>query len=225
MTRVTLTLMMAFAIAGIWLDAPVKASNSSPAGVPNEAMDDFEQVWTRTDEPVAEVVAKRTWIWGPAPFTDVLTEPYAESPGDERQVIYYDKNRMEITSPDADPASPWYVTNGLLAVELTTGQVQLGHNDFKQGLPSEMNVAGDQGFDNGPSYATFGRINGEASRGPPYDHDRTGEIVRGRLERSGRATIDPTLEAYGIELGYFDEVTNANIAAPFWEFMNSTGLV
>jgi hypothetical protein len=42
----------------------------------------------------------------------VLQEPYADAPGGKRAVLYFDKTRMEITNPEADPSSPWYVTNG-----------------------------------------------------------------------------------------------------------------
>jgi len=43
-----------------------------------------------------------------------------------RFVRYYDKARMELPQPEADPTASWYVTNGLLVAELVRGQVQLG---------------------------------------------------------------------------------------------------
>ncbi len=222
MKRFTPTLLIAFILAGVAPLTQAVAASPSLAGVPDAAGEPFEQVWMRTDLPVAEGVADRTWMWGPEPFTDILTEPYAESPGESRQVIYYDKSRMELTNPDADPSSPWYVTNGLLAVELTTGRMQVGHNQFEQRLPSELNVAGDQGFENGPSYATFGEVVG------PYQDccgDRTGEVIQAKLDRSGQTSSDSALQKYDIENAYFDDVTGSNIAAPFWEFMHSTGQV
>ena len=81
------------------------------------------RTWERTDRPVAEGRAVRTWMWGPDPFTEPIQEPYAESPNGMRVVQYFDKSRMEITHPGGDQSSVWYVTNGLLVNELMTGQI------------------------------------------------------------------------------------------------------
>ena len=43
-----------------------------------------------------------------------------------RLVQYFDKTRMEITDPNGDQNSIWYVTNGLLVVELMSGRMQIG---------------------------------------------------------------------------------------------------
>ena len=62
--------------------------------------------------------------------TGPLQEDYAESPGPERLVQYFDKARMEITKPDAVDDLLWYVSNGLLVVELVTGRMQMGDASF-----------------------------------------------------------------------------------------------
>lgn len=36
----------------------------------------FDAAWSRTDRPVADGVADRTWMWGPEPITPVLPEPH-----------------------------------------------------------------------------------------------------------------------------------------------------
>jgi hypothetical protein len=41
-------------------------------------------------------------------------------------VQYFDKSRMEINNPNGDKNSPFYVTNGLLTVELMSGKIQVG---------------------------------------------------------------------------------------------------
>jgi hypothetical protein len=69
-------------------------------------------------------------MWGPEANTDLLTEPFFESPGGQRTVQYFDKSRMEINDPNGDQNSIWYVTNGLLATELITGRMQLGEDTF-----------------------------------------------------------------------------------------------
>src|SRR5690606_21893760 len=86
----------------------------------------FTRTWQRPDKPVADGVLNRTWMWGPEALTGLLSESYAESPGGARTVQYFDKSRMEISNPSGDQSSPWYVTNGLLVVELITGQMQTG---------------------------------------------------------------------------------------------------
>ncbi|MBA2454864.1 MAG: hypothetical protein H0V47_16990, partial [Chloroflexia bacterium] len=102
----------------------------------------FQRTWARTDKPVADGQVSRTWMWGPEGFTGEIQEPYAESSGGLRTVQYFDKSRMEITTPGADPNSIWYVTNGLLVVELISGQMQVGHFVFDPRSPAEVNVAG-----------------------------------------------------------------------------------
>src|SRR5437773_11288136 len=80
----------------------------------------FERTWQRTDQPVAAGKANRSWYWGPTPGF-ATTEPYSDAPGGQRKVQYFDKTRMEINNPSGNPNDPFYVTNGLLAVELMTG--------------------------------------------------------------------------------------------------------
>src|SRR6185312_9082248 len=102
----------------------------------------FFNTWSQTDQPVANGAVNRTWMWGPTANTDGLSEPYTESPNGQRLVQYFDKTRMEITHPDGDASSIWYVTNGLLAKELITGQIQRGDNTFESHAPAQVNVAG-----------------------------------------------------------------------------------
>src|SRR5688500_8333034 len=83
-----------------------------------EPIDPMQRTWMRTDQPVASGEESRTWMWGPQETAYATEEPYVESPDGMREVIYYDKSRMEVTKPDGDTSSPWYVTNGLLVVEM-----------------------------------------------------------------------------------------------------------
>ena len=91
----------------------------------------FARTWARTDGPVIGGAVARTWVWGPEPRTGALTEPYRDAPGGTRLVQYFDKSRMELTNPHGNPADPFYVTNGLLATEMLTGNVQLGDTTFE----------------------------------------------------------------------------------------------
>src|SRR5438552_1043053 len=85
----------------------------------------FQHVWERTDALVADGRVARTWLWGPEPGEPRL-EPWQQAAGRQRLVQYFDKSRMELNNPNADPNSPFYVTNGLLTVELISGQMQVG---------------------------------------------------------------------------------------------------
>ena len=57
-------------------------------------------------------------------------EPYRESPGGQRQVQYFDKARMEINNPNGDRNNPFFVTNGRLVVEMVSGRIQTGENQY-----------------------------------------------------------------------------------------------
>ncbi len=81
----------------------------------------FRALWERTDGPVAALAVQRTFLWGPTPISGAVQEKYAQSPGGMRLVQYFDKSRMEITQPGSAQTSAFYVTNGLLVIELMTG--------------------------------------------------------------------------------------------------------
>ena len=91
--------------------AVAQPGQSHPPG--NEA---FQRTWARTDYPVQELQAQRTWMWGPSAFTTTMNEPYEDTMTGVRTVQYFDKSRMEINNPNADPNALWYVTNGLLVI-------------------------------------------------------------------------------------------------------------
>jgi hypothetical protein len=113
-----------------------------PAAADSFADPAFLQLWQRNDFPVAQQRVARSWTWGKTPFA-ARQEPYAQGPAGTRLVQYFDKSRMEINNPAGDPNSPWYITNGLLVVELMTGRVQIGDNEFQAGYPANVPVAGD----------------------------------------------------------------------------------
>ncbi|MEZ4572167.1 MAG: hypothetical protein R2849_17975 [Thermomicrobiales bacterium] len=175
----------------------------------------FERTWARTDRPVADLIVSRTWMWGPEANTPGIVEPYEEAPGNARTVQYFDKSRMEDNSYRTD-GPPWDVTNGLLVVELVTGKLQLGDNTFEEHEPATVNVAGDADDPTGPTYKTFGSI---LDRQP----SEIGTTVIQTLDRQGNIEAAPDYASYGVTIGHIDEVTNHGVAAPFWNFMNSSG--
>ncbi len=203
-------LALVVTLAALWLP------QSAFAVAPGDPA--FERTWSRTDLPVASNTISRTWMWGPSAFTSPMVEWMTDNPGNGRLVQYFDKSRMEITDPNVDPNAIWYVTNGLLARELVTGELQLGLNDFQPREAAAINVAGDGADANAPTYASFQNLLGA----PPLDE---GATITGRVDRQGNITDDPTLAAQGIIATEFAAETNHRIAAPFWAFMTSSGTV
>ena len=191
--------------------APAAADHGNAAEV-------FERTWQRTDLPVVSALATRTWIWGPEPFTEIIHEQYAEADTGERSVQYYDKARMEATYTDADQDAVWYVTNGLLVIELMSGRLQLGDNTFQELSPAEVNIAGDAVDPLGPTYRSIAEVSDEPAAA-------VGEVITQRLARSGSISNDAALGDQGIQVATVTQETSHAIAQPFWDFMNSSGTV
>jgi hypothetical protein len=154
-------------------------------------------------------------MWGPEANTGLLNEPFD---GGQRTVQYFDKSRMEINDPTGDPASLWYVTNGLLVKELVTGHLQTGPDRFEPHDPATVNVSGDPSDPNAPTYASF------ASRlaSPPLP---TGSTITQTLDREGNVGNDPSLAGQEVTAGSPVTETNHAVASVFWEFMTSSGLI
>ncbi len=204
---------------------------STPPAAPNGsfAHEAMRAVWERTDRPVAARPAglqPRTWLWGPQANTAGYREPYAEAPGGMRLVQYFDKSRMEITRPDA-PRNQWYVTNGLLVVEMTTGRIQVGDNLFERRLAAYEAVAGDR-IEVNPNAPTYGSLvniaypnNCERCQQVPR---RTGQLVTS-VYANWEVREDPNLARYGVTLDAYEEKLGHNIPKVFTDFFAQQGLV
>ena len=187
--------------------------------------DFFSQTWERTDRPVANGAVSRTWMWGDSAFSVPMRERYggsylpnAPSFPNQRFVQYFDKSRMEITNPGADPTSPWYVTNGLLVMELITGRMQVSDIEFQDRLPATVNVAGDYDDPLGPTYASFSSHLNDGAE----EQETTLTRV---IHRDGTTSDDDAFAAYSVPTTSYVPETGHWIAGPFWDFMNSTGTV
>jgi len=211
-------LLVAVVVAVAMLAPSLIASAQAPGNMY------FNNTWQRTDKPVADGNVSRTWMWGPQPFTGSLLEPYIEAPGGEREVQYYDKSRMEITNPSGDSSSIWYVTNGLLVVEMTSGNMQVGNNQWVEYGPADVNVAGDADDIWGPTYETIGW---NIDEGYYYED---GDLITAVIDWLG---YDPdfsddmysVLAPYGVTAAQYSPETGKHTASVFWEFMNSSALV
>jgi len=126
-------------------------SSVSAIGIGDTA---FQRLWDRQDLVVSQGGSDRSWTWGPGPISEVLEEKLIQGVGGNRRVQYFDKSRMEINDPNADSRSDWYVTNGLLPIELITGKQQTGYDyskEYEMRGPARISAIGDPG--NFPTYA------------------------------------------------------------------------
>ncbi len=188
--------------------------------------------WARTDLPVAEQVAglqERSWLWGPQPLTQGMHEPYAEGAGGVRLVQYFDKSRMEINDPAA-PRDEWYVTNGLLVVEMLTGQVQRGDHTSEQREPAVQAVAGDR-IEINPTAPTYRLLRQVAyPTNPQRAPNRQGEIVTEVLRGEGSGATRPVVQdermaRYHVVLEMYEEELGHNIPQVFTDFFAQQGLI
>lgn len=207
MARFSLLLLMVTLLLFGTLPATAAETNNSS----------FQRTWARTDLPVQEDRVDRTWMWGPGAFTAGLLEDYQQSPGGQRVVQYFDKSRMEINNPDADRASNWYVTNGLLARELITGAMQVGDNAFVQRSPANVHVAGDPD-PAAPTYAAFSKL-------MSYAPIPQGWTLIQTVDAAGNVGADDSLAGYGVSAAVHVPETNHMVASVFWDFMTSQGMV
>ena len=185
----------------------------------------FQRVWNRTDSLVASGQVSRTWFWGPGPNTPGLIEQYNQGVNHQRLVQYFDKSRMEINNPAGDRSQPFFVTNGLLTVELISGFIQLGDADFARFHPACIPMSGDFGDTLAPTYFAFQGVS-NTQAGDHNAPDRTGQKVTETIDRDGHTGTDASKGSIpGVNLVHYEPTTHHNIPAVFWDFLNSSGPV
>lgn len=179
----------------------------------------FRSVWQRADAPVQQGSASRSWLWGPQPLRTTV-ERYAQSPGGERLVEYYDKSRMEITQPGVNRTQRWFVTNGLLVKELVSGKLQIGDAEFENRTPAEIAVAGDPSPDNpAPPYRAFGGV--VSLNGENRAANRVGADVTATINAAGQVGDDPSLKRAETRIASYDSTLGHNVPSVFWRYMNT----
>jgi hypothetical protein len=211
------TAVLALVISGArGSSATFAAPHSAPTNFADPA---FRTTWTRTDALVDDGTVKRSFYWGPLPGFS-LNEDYDQGPGGKHLVQYFDKSRMEVNNPNGDRNNPFFVTNGLLTVELISGQMQVGDTRFESRYPAEIDIASDTDDLSAPTYASF--------RGVTYDYygpSRIGQTVNDTINRVGLTGTDTRYEHYGVKYAYYEPATRHNIPDVFWSFLNLTGPV
>jgi hypothetical protein len=186
------------------------------------ANDAFYSNWERTDRPVLEGETDWTWIWGPAPFTDPMIEAYASSPGGMRLVQYFDKSRKEINDPNGDPEDLWFVTNGLLVIEMAEGKFQTALDAWDESPdPADENIVGDPNDEDGITYADISALGLQDL--PALDE---GTLITQTIE-NGAIVEDDHYAQYDVTAAHRYTVPGIDhtVASVFWDFMNATGSV
>lgn len=147
-------------------------------------------------------------------------EPYKESPNGQRQVFYFDKGRMEITNPNADPHSSSYVSAGLLVRDLIAGHIQVGNTTFIQVTPAQVPVTGD--LVNNPLSPTFASLFPIASIegiGDNHNPNRVGQKVTDLLKADGTVVPGAVPES-NVTLGAYDDQIGHNIPKLFEDWLS-----
>ena len=184
----------------------------------------FEQVWSRTDQPVLSGAVSRSWIWGPSLPGNVRSEPFAGAPGGTRTVQYFDKARMEVNSAVTDTTNPWSTTTGLLVVELVSGRVQVGASAYETRPPANVPVAGDGDTSSGiaPLYSSFRDVASLPSGSPHRMAASTGSVVTATIDKEGKVAA---LTNSDVRYTDYSQETGHNIPDVFSRFMHTSDLV
>ncbi|HEX8219631.1 MAG TPA: DPP IV N-terminal domain-containing protein [Chloroflexia bacterium] len=221
--RARLSLAAASAlVAGSVLASAIPA----PAAAVDFAHPAFKRLWDRTDSLVSSLQVSRTFFWGPEPRA-AAQEQYVDAPSGTgtRLVQYFDKSRMEINNPGADPNAVFFVTNGLLTIELISGQMQVGNNSFVERYPANIPISGDVDDTSGPTYATFIAV-ANTRRGDHPQPDRTNQFATATINRAGQIAEDPSkANNPAAKITHYEPSTKHNIPEAFWAFLNATGPV
>ena len=223
---------IAIALAIITLFAPMlptPVAGAAPEFIrPAFANPAFARIWDRYDRPVHQAEIARSYTWG-GQGSDGIREEYREGPQGFHLVQYFDKSRMEINNPNADPNDLFYVTQGLLARDMIRGQFQVGDTLFHTAPQGPARIPFGDIDDIGaasPTYASF-TSNLQAPPAP------VGQMLTARLARNGAITADPALATYGVTSRGTVPGTPPNsegfsqhaIANVFLDFLQSRGLV
>lgn len=188
------------------------------APLPNLGLPAFVRLWARTDYPVADGKAQRTYYFGPAGILS-CQELYKEGPDGRRPVTYLDKARLEMTNPASGA-----VTSGLLAKELISGKMQFGDSTFQSFAPAQVPVAGDPGDTPAPTYASFAKV-ASVEAGQNRAERRTGRVVTDTLTKAGATATDDSLARYNVTLADYRDELGHNIPNVFVDFFGLRGTV
>jgi hypothetical protein len=135
---------------------------------------------------------------------------------------------MEINNPARDRNSEWFVTTGLLVVDLVSGKQQVGDKEFVPKRAAEIAVGGDglQADPEAPTYTSFRPVASLTGPGANRAPNLTGQAVTATINRAGQVGSNPALGLYnGAKLAAYSDVLGHNIPQAMWDFLNLKGPV
>lgn len=166
----------------------------------------FQQQWQRGETLTPN-------FWGPLGTAhDGQQEPYKEAPHGQRLVQYFDKGRMELTNGT--------VTNGLLATEMITGQVQTGDRTFENRPSPAIPIAGDPD-NSGPTYAALGSKAKSLLDAAPAQVGNGTHLV---VSADGDITSSNTNVVSPVTFILYDDATKHNVPKAFADYRATAGL-
>lgn len=140
-------LLLIITLVGVSL-LPTQQSKSATFANPS-----FQARWS---VETADAVDTGLDVWGPEPLV-WRYEPYAEAADGRRLVEYFDRGRMELT-PAPDGSNRTIVTEGLLALEMTTGEIELGNSLLEPQTPPSITIDSGSPDDRIPTYASLSLV-------------------------------------------------------------------
>src|SRR5690242_4913940 len=224
-TALLLAAVLASALGGAGARPPAALADPVTPSAPVFADSAFSRVWARTDS--AAVNSGRSWYWGPAQFSGPIIETMQGLPGgrNQRLVQYFDKSRMEINDPNGDRNSKWFVTNGLLTVELISGQMQIGLNQYENRSPADIPLASDLNDANAPTYRSFAAVADTPLTPRPAANATGQQVVLSVSKANPTPQNTGRYNARGVYNAQYVGETQHNIPGVFWNFLNQRGAV
>jgi hypothetical protein len=138
--------LFAFAVIVLISVSFLPVRNSTKSSFANPL---FENLWAEQSAAAGSLD-----LWGSEPLL-WRAEPYADAPDGRRTVQYFDRGRMELTPT---PNGGTEVTEGLLALEMTTGEIQLGSKLLEYKDPPDIAIDSGGADAAVPTYAGLARV-------------------------------------------------------------------
>jgi len=183
-----------------------------PAGAADFADPAFKVQWQ-----AGEAITPN--FWGPPASS--RTEQYLYSGTNRTRLVqYFDKGRMERYDGVTNMTGT-KVTNGLLATELISGQIQIADDQYlPKTTPPAISIAGDT--DNpGPTYATLA---GKANNLLAPAESTPGVRIATGITADGEATSGVLPASPGTQIGGYDSLTKHNLPEAFVQYRGKVGL-
>ena len=216
---ILLAAVLAPALGGAGARPPAALADPATPNAPVFADLAFSRVWSRTDAAI--VSGGRSWYWGPAQFSGPIIELMQGLPGgrNQRLVQYFDKSRMEINDPNGDRNSKWFVTNGLLTVELISGKMQIGLNSYESRSPADIPLASDLNDANAPTYRSFAAVADTPLTPRPAANATGQQVVLSVSKANPTPQNTGRYNARGVFNAHYVAETQHNIPGVFWNFL------